>query len=98
MLMGVSPSGTSGTAMLNWYKPTYPGESPEYDTDAGVDPNEILSEFARVLRSFTITPGGMIEPSEFFFASPNPMPYVVISSPGFAGRNGTPAIRLGFPT
>src|SRR5579872_7310987 len=40
----------------------------------------------------------MIAPVVESFASPKPMPNAEITSPGLAGRNGTPGIRLVLPT
>src|SRR5579883_3424434 len=56
-------------------------------------PPKLIVRFASVLAPSTTVPG-----ADAGFTGPNPMPYTVIRSPGAAGRNGTPAMRLGFPT
>src|SRR5579872_674433 len=80
-------SATGGTTTLNWYNPTKPGARPAKLVAAGVWPNKNCTGKIRV--SFA---GAIFPAAHGGFTRPNPMPYIMIVSPGLPGRDATPEI------
>src|SRR5688572_23202440 len=83
---------TFGTVMFNWQRPTAPGAM-NACAWATVDPNVTWSGDASVRNPLTTCPAGLAG-----VVGPHPTAKIVITSPGRAGRNGNPWIKLVRPT
>src|SRR5947209_2748429 len=85
---GTSPGVTLGTVTLNWYSPTAPGASPAYASVAAVPPNLNVSGFGSAVLAGATVPAGVDG-----VTGPQPIAYIVITSPALAGRKLSPPIR-----